>query len=729
MLLNTDCPLVRTDQANSIELVKIMQKLHYCDQSSSQSDNLNSLHISSQEHSSGDSIPIILNTPDSGITQSHQSLDCEMASSTLQDDDPINNQLNGHSNNDLNSNQLVDTIGQLMKTDDKLDYDDKVHFDFLTASQLQKIIDYYKGRFKEQHSFDNDDSVSSSSNSLFNNTQLNTSLSKNTSSPSQQQTTNQQVFSCFGCNLSEIEKLTGGLVLPTFIEFMILYLMKNGVSSVGVFRKSGVRSRINSLRRYCDSFFTLNHNALSSNTISITSNESFLSTNPLMQEALSKQKNGQSKPSFTLADLDRLFTEFSVYDIADTIKTWLREIKPKPLISKEVICAFKDYSNGLSTKERFCFDFVSLMNDTERYVLLIILNMLSWFAVNSSLNQMNAHNLAICFAPSLCEIAKLMNGKSNITTKSNPPTTSQSAQSSPLRTTATVNIESLSIPSSVPSRLLSNSPNVTTDLKMSTSSSADSIYANENECLVDAQKCLQYLIENCSSLQMFNSNSIPFQLNVTNSTNSITGYDNNNRSIYFLNEGNLLPQTYESSVLINACPMDILERLLYERDLIDPTVIEWEIEDCESVDEQHDIFTMKKQCSLFLPVKTFTVRRTWSYFDPADSVNQPNNINSKKTSKENKLKNKTSSSKHEKFTQQGILLKEEGFLYQSVYKITTNGEGKSLVQQSLAYDLRGHSFYWYQVSMLSIIDYQLNMLKQTFQIDYLNQKNVKSNNI
>lgn len=64
---------------------------------------------------------------------------------------------------------------------------------------------------------------------------------------------------------------------------------------------------------------------------------------------------------------------------------------------------------------------------------------------------------------------------------------------------------------------------------------------------------------------MFSIGSIPFQLNVTNSTNSITGYDNNNGSVYFLNEGNLLPQTYESSVLINACPMDILERLLYER--------------------------------------------------------------------------------------------------------------------------------------------------------------------
>lgn len=118
---------------------------------------------------------------------------------------------------------------------------------------------------------------------------------------------------------------------------------------------------------------------------------------------------------------------------------------------------------------------------------------------------------------------------------------------------------------------------------------------------------------------------------------------------------------------------------LANRNLIDPTIIEWEIE-VESDNEQHDIFTMKKQCSLFLPVKTFSLKRGWSYFDQSDQ--QAN----KKSAKENKSKHKAS--KHEKYTQQGILLKEEGFLYQSLYKITTSGEGKSCVQQSLAYDLR-----------------------------------------
>lgn len=94
---------------------------------------------------------------------------------------------------------------------------------------------------------------------------------------------------------------------------------------------------------------------------------------------------------------------------------------------------------------------------------------------------------------------------------------------------------------------------------------------------------------------------------------------------------------------------------------------------------------MKKQCSIFLPVKTFTIKRSWKYFDPSEYSSATGKKNS---SKENKLLKGNKQAKYEKFTQQGISLSEEGFLYQSSYKITTNGEGKSLVQQSLAYDLR-----------------------------------------
>lgn len=100
-----------------------------------------------------DSLPIV-NTPDSGINHSRSSLDDgrrsaldgEMASSNRTPDDDRSsvlptNELTDELNNDLNSNQLNDPISQLIKNG-KMDYDseERVHFDFLTASQLQKIV-------------------------------------------------------------------------------------------------------------------------------------------------------------------------------------------------------------------------------------------------------------------------------------------------------------------------------------------------------------------------------------------------------------------------------------------------------------------------------------------------------------------------------------------------------------------------------------------------------------
>lgn len=133
-------------------------------QVSSQASSPASSPVSSdppERSSGGDSLPI-LNTPDSGINHSRNSLNGEMATSnrTHDDDrtsaspdselnDPLNSQLNSKLNNDLNSNQLNDSISQHIKNG-KMDYgsEDKVHFDFLTASQLQKIVSIHR-KFSE----------------------------------------------------------------------------------------------------------------------------------------------------------------------------------------------------------------------------------------------------------------------------------------------------------------------------------------------------------------------------------------------------------------------------------------------------------------------------------------------------------------------------------------------------------------------------------------------------
>lgn len=218
----------------------------------------------------------------------------------------------------------------------------------------------------------------------------------------------------FGCNLDQIQSTGCGQALPPFIEKALIFLLEKGVNSVGIFRKSGVKSRIMLLRE--------------------------------------RAENG--------IDID--LSDVCVYDMADVTKTWFRELKPKQLLTQQIICCFKENKKEFS----FC-----ALPDTQRIVLQIILRFLSLVSNNSSINQMNSHNLAICLTPSLCE-------------------------------------------------------------------------CDGDQQLFDAQKCLEFCIDNCESLFVI----------------SIDLY-----SIPNIETDSPLPQKHEATALIESGPNDILNRILYER--------------------------------------------------------------------------------------------------------------------------------------------------------------------
>lgn len=150
----------------------------------------------------------------------------------------------------------------------------------------------------------------------------------------------------FGCHPNLIQRFWRGLFLPVFIDEALVYLSKFGLTSVGIFRKSGVKSRINALKKQVE--------------------------------------DGEN------IQLDSL----CVYDVADLVKTWLRDLRPH-LICKGLI---DDFVNSTDTFSLWHLD------DSHRYVLFVVLKFLSIVSSHSKQNQMTAHNLAICFAPSLCEL-------------------------------------------------------------------------------------------------------------------------------------------------------------------------------------------------------------------------------------------------------------------------------------------------------------------------------------
>lgn len=146
-----------------------------------------------------------------------------------------------------------------------------------------------------------------------------------------------------------------GQPLPSVIETAIRHLQKTSLNCTGLFRKSGVRSRIQKLRNL---------------------NE----TNP----DSSVYENQQA------------------YDIADMLKQYFREL-PEALLTNKLseifLTIFQHIPEELRREATQAA--ILLMPDENREVLQSLLAFLQEVSFHSEENQMTATNLAVCFAPSL----------------------------------------------------------------------------------------------------------------------------------------------------------------------------------------------------------------------------------------------------------------------------------------------------------------------------------------
>lgn len=214
------------------------------------------------------------------------------------------------------------------------------------------------------------------------------------------------IIPLFGCDMKSLDQfnILGGSVLPPVIDSACNHILEHGIDSIGIFRKSGVKSRILNLRRKIEA------------------------------------------DQYTNFDDINRENEYSIYDIADLVKMWYRELRPTPIMTKDMIkliIAFLDKTKvcdvGAENKYKFplssrvntsqqeslpssCLDSRSTGDDsfqsnlhanlvdklysstssTHRAVLLKAFNFLSQISSRSDTNQMTSHNLAICLTPSLC---------------------------------------------------------------------------------------------------------------------------------------------------------------------------------------------------------------------------------------------------------------------------------------------------------------------------------------
>ncbi|XP_071980006.1 rho GTPase-activating protein 7 isoform X3 [Engystomops pustulosus] len=152
-----------------------------------------------------------------------------------------------------------------------------------------------------------------------------------------------------------------GQPLPQNIQQAMRYLRSQCLDQVGLFRKSGVKSRILALREISEN-----------------------SSDPLMYE-------GQS-----------------AYDVADMLKQYFRDL-PEPLLTNKLSETFLQIYQYVPKDQRLqaIKAAIMLLPDENREVLQTLLYFLSDVAAAVDENQMTPTNLAVCLAPSLFHLNTL----------------------------------------------------------------------------------------------------------------------------------------------------------------------------------------------------------------------------------------------------------------------------------------------------------------------------------
>ncbi|XP_032223242.2 rho GTPase-activating protein 7 isoform X3 [Nematostella vectensis] len=158
----------------------------------------------------------------------------------------------------------------------------------------------------------------------------------------------------FGVPMSVVLQRSGQ-PLPRPILCAINYLQRTCVESVGIFRKSGGKQRINNLK-------------------------DMMEDNPEHTD----------------------FEGMSPYDLADMLKQYFRDL-PDPILTSKLAETFITIHTYIPAELRVeaMQAAILLMPDENREALQTLLLFLNEVAENSAVNQMNEKNLGVCFAPSL----------------------------------------------------------------------------------------------------------------------------------------------------------------------------------------------------------------------------------------------------------------------------------------------------------------------------------------
>ncbi|XP_019713110.1 stAR-related lipid transfer protein 13 isoform X3 [Hippocampus comes] len=347
-----------------------------------------------------------------------------------------------------------------------------------------------------------------------------------------------------------------GQPLPLGLQQALRYLRSQCLDQVGLFRKSGVKSRIQALRQL-----------------------------------------NESSPD----NVD--YEDQSAYDVADMVKQFFRDL-PEPLLTSKLGETFLHIYQYVPKDQRLqaVQAAIMLMSDENREVLQTLLCFLSDVTSSVEENQMTPMNIAVCLAPSLFHL--------NILKKDNlSPRAMQKKYASGRPDQKDLNenlaatqglahmITECSRLFEIPREMVTQSRNSYVEATLQ-APTFDELFKQLEDENGTHENHVEGRLENLLKEAREKSKSWV----------SCSSSDNTELHYKKVGDGNPL-RRWRVSVEVEAPPSVVLNRVLRERHLWDVDLLQWKL--CETLDKQTEVFQYVLNRMPPHPSRDFVVLRSW----------------------------------------------------------------------------------------------------------------------
>ncbi|XP_032358219.1 stAR-related lipid transfer protein 13 isoform X2 [Etheostoma spectabile] len=347
-----------------------------------------------------------------------------------------------------------------------------------------------------------------------------------------------------------------GQPLPLGLQQALRYLRSQCLDQVGLFRKSGVKSRIQALR----------------------------------------QMNENSPDNVNYEDQ-------SAYDVADMVKQFFRDL-PEPLLTSKLGETFLHIYQYVPKDQRLqaVQAAIMLMSDENREVLQTLLCFLSDVTSSVEENQMTPMNIAVCLAPSLFHLNILK--KDNLSPRAmqkkyatgRPDQKDLNENLAATQGLAHMIIECNRL-FEIPHEMVTQSRNsyVEADLHAPTIEDlCKQLEDGDGTCQIHMESRLQNTLKEAREKSKY--------------WVSCSSSDNTELFYKKVGDGNPL-RRWRVSVEVEAPPSVVLNRVLRERHLWDVDLLQWKV--CETLDKQTEVFQYVLNRMPPHPSRDFVVLRSW----------------------------------------------------------------------------------------------------------------------